>query len=221
MHIIINGSGGTTEYLAEAMLESKHRVTIIEEDLEAIERLESVLSSRVTLVHGEGCDPDIMRDAGMSEADLFITLSSRDETNLVACELAMSAFNVPRCISSVSSPKNRRIFKALKIETVSATELIARMVEEQAITADMRMVFSLREGSIIMVEIKLPSKMRHREGIQVSELPAIREAQLIAVVRENGLEMINGDTYLLPGDSIIAAVESDSEEEFRHTIKHL
>ena len=48
----------------------------------------------------------------------------------VACEIAMTAFNVPRCIANVNNPKNGRIFHEVGIEPVSSTELIARMVEE-------------------------------------------------------------------------------------------
>ena len=139
MYIVIVGGNMTAEYLISAMRENRHRVTVIEEDLEIVDRLVEVLPTQVTVVHGDGCDSEAQRDAGVGDADLFIALTGHDETNLVACEIASAAFDVPRCIASVRSPKNERIFREVGIEPVSPTDLIARMVEEEAVIGDMRM----------------------------------------------------------------------------------
>ena len=173
------------------------------------------------VIEGDGTDSAVQLDAGVDDADLFIALMGHDETNLVACEIAMTAFNVPRCIASVNSPKNGRIFREVGIEPVSSTELIARIVEEEATVGDMRMVFSLREGDIVMVETKLPTKMKHHDGVRVADIPFTHDTQLIAVIRDDNFTMIVGDTILHPGETIIAATKSSSEDEFRNTIRRL
>ena len=119
------------------------------------------------------------------------------------------------------SPKNERIFREVGIEPVSSTGLIARMIEEEAVIGDMRMVFSLREGDITMVETKIPTRARHKDGIQVADIPLPRQANFIAVVRDGDFEMINPDTVLRPGETVIAAAKADAEEEFLRVIKHL
>lgn len=221
MIVVINGGGTTTEHLVVRMLEQRHRVTIMEEDLETVEHLAEVMPRQVTIVQGDGCDSEVQRDAGMAEADLFIAMTGHDETNLVACELAMANFHVPRCIANIGSPKNEKIFRLLGIEPVSSTELIARMVEEEAVIGDMRMVFSLREGDIIMAEGKLPQRMRNREGIRASKITLPKEVRLIAVIRDEAVEMISADTYLMPGETVVAAMKSDAEAAFKATIKRL
>ncbi len=221
MYIVIVGGSMTAEFLISAMQDQRHRVTVIEEDLETTDRLIEVLPKRATVVMGDGCDSEIQRDAGVADADLFIALTGHDETNLVACEIAMTAFDVPRCIASVRSPKNERIFKEVGIEPVSSTDLIARMVEEEAVIGDMRMVFSLREGDITMVETKMPTRMKHKEGIAVADIALPRQANFIAVVRDGDFEMINPDTRLMPGETVIAAAKADAEEEFLRVIKRL
>ena len=168
MLIVISGGSTTAEYLINMMLEQNHRIVVIEEDHDSIEHLAEALPPEVLLVEGDGTDSAVQLDAGVNDADLFIALMGHDDTNLVACEIAMTAFNVPRCIANVNSPKNNRIFKEVGIEPVSSTELIARMVEE-----------------------------------------------------EDGLEMINGSTVLMPGDTVIAAVKSEAEEEFHAVLRHL
>ena len=46
MYIVIVGGNMTTEYLVSAMKGNYHRVTVIEEDLETVERLVEVLPRR-------------------------------------------------------------------------------------------------------------------------------------------------------------------------------
>ncbi|MGN0959617.1 MAG: NAD-binding protein, partial [Coriobacteriales bacterium] len=58
MYIVIVGGNMTTEYLVSAMKGNHHRVTVIEEDLETVERLVEVLPRRVTVVYGDGCDSE-------------------------------------------------------------------------------------------------------------------------------------------------------------------
>lgn len=221
MFIVISGGSTTAEYLISMMLEQNHRITLIEEDRETIDHLADTLPPEVLIIEGDGTDSAVQLDAGVDDADLFVALMGHDETSLVACEIAMTAFNVPRCIANVNNPKNGRIFHEVGIEPVSSTELIARMVEEEAIVGDMRMVFSLREGDIVMVETKLPAKMRHKDGVRVADIPFSHDTQLIAVIRDDEFVMITGDTVLYPGETIIAATKSDAEEEFRNIIRHL
>lgn len=221
MIIVINGGGTTSEHLAVRMLEQRHRVTIIEQDLETVERLAEIMPRQVVIVQGDGCDLEVQRDAGMGDADLFVAMTGRDETNLVACELAMATFHVPRCIANVSSPKNEKIFRLVGIEPVSSTELIARLVEEEAVIGDMHMVFSLREGDIVMAEGKVPQRMRNASGITASKLKLPKDVRLIAVVRDDAVEMIDPDTVIMPGETVVAAMKSDAEESFKAAFKRL
>lgn len=221
MFIVISGGSTTSEYLISMMLDQNHRIAIIEEERETVDHLANTLPPEVLIIEGDGTDPAVQLDAGVDDAELFIALMGHDETNLVACEIAMTAYSVPRCIASVNNPKNGRIFHEVGIEPVSSTELIARMVEEEAIVGDMRMVFSLREGDIVMVETRLPQKMKHHDGVRVADIPFSHDTQLIAVIRDNDFVMITGDTVLLPGETIIAATKNTAEEEFLNTIRHL
>lgn len=221
MFIVISGGSTTAEYLISMMLNQNHRITIIEEDRETADHLADVLPSDILIIEGDGTDPAIQLDAGTDDADLFIALMGHDETNLVACEIASTAHNVPRCIASVNNPENNRIFREVGIEPVSSTELIARMVEGEALAGDMRMLFSLNDSNIVLIETKLPAEMHHKEGVRVSEIPFLSNTKLIAAKHDGQYDMISDDTVLHPEEKILAATESDAEEQFREIIKHL
>ncbi len=221
MHIVISGGSSTAEYLISMMLKEGHHFTVIEEDSDTIDRLSEVLPPQVMIVEGDGTDPSVQRDAGVDEADLFIALMGHDDTNLVACEMAMVNFDVPRCIATVNSPKNEDIFEAMDIEAVSPTRLIARMVDEEAAIGDLRAVFALREGDIAMITMQLPEDMHHSEGIRVGDLPPLSGVKIIGVLRDEDILMATDDLVLLPGENIVTAVKADDEKEFRALLKRL
>ena len=131
MLIVISGGSTTAEFLISSMLHKGHRIVVIEEDREQIEHLSEALPPQVLIVEGDGCDSTVQLDAGVDDADLFVALMGHDDTNLVACEIAMTNFRVPRCIATVNSPKNERIFKEVGIEPVSSTKIIGRMIDEK------------------------------------------------------------------------------------------
>lgn len=221
MQIVISGGSTIAECLVPTMLENGHRVTIIEEDKETLGRLAEVISPQVLLVEGDGCDSDVLRDAGVSRADLFISLMGHDDANFVACQLAQTECGVPRCISTLNSPKNESIFRKTGIEPVSSTALIARMVEEEAIMGDMKTVFYLREGDIIMIKTTLPANLRHKAGVEVADIKLPEGVKLIAVSRNEDFEMIAQDSILYAGEAIVAAVKAGAEEKFRAVIRKL
>ncbi|PKQ16521.1 MAG: TrkA family potassium uptake protein, partial [Actinobacteria bacterium HGW-Actinobacteria-7] len=51
-------------------------------------------------------DASYQEDAGVSRADVFVAATGDDDDNLVSCQLAKTAFGVPRAISRVNNPKN-------------------------------------------------------------------------------------------------------------------
>ena len=220
MFIIISGGSVTAEFLVNMMLEQHHRIVIIEEDRETLEHLSDVLDPQVLIVEGDGTDSSVLLDAGADEADLFVALMGHDDTNLVACEIAMTAFHVPRCIANVNSPKNIRIFREVGIEPVSSTEIIAQMVEEEAVLGDMRMVFSLREGNIVMVREQV-SRDVGDGGVRVADVGLGETARIIAVERDGDSVMVAPDTVLLAGETVVAAVKSGHEEGFCKTVRSL
>lgn len=221
MQIVISGGSTIAECLVPTMLENGHRVTIIEEDRETLGHLTEVISPQVLLVEGDGCDSEVLRDAGVQRADLFISLMGHDDTNFVACQLAKAECGVPRCISTLNSPKNESIFRKSGIEPVSSTALIARMVEEEAIMGDMKTVFYLREGDITMIKTTIPLSLKRKKQISVSDMHLPDGVKLIAVARNGDFEMITDDTVIFPGESIVAAVKADAEEKFRSVIRKL
>ncbi len=86
MNVIVVGAGQVGSHIAERLSKEGHKVAVIEEDREKEQLLKSKLNALV--LRGSGTSAEILEQAGIQGADLFIAVTDQDEVNLVACLLA-------------------------------------------------------------------------------------------------------------------------------------
>jgi trk system potassium uptake protein len=216
VYIVINGGGKVGSYLAQTLLDAGHEVAVIEKREEVVEKLVAELPRRALVIHGDGCDATYQDDAGMAKAEVFAAVTGDDDDNLVACQLARVAYGIPRAISRVNNPKNEQIFNALGIEAISSTNIIGRMIEEEATVGDIRTLASLRKGNMAIVEIELPVDRCVVCNKPVAELKLPPNCVLVAVVREDDtIDTVHGETLMGPGDTVIAFTSVDSERALK------
>ena len=55
------------------------------------------------VVSGHSAHPEILRQAGAEDADMIIAVTSSDEVNMIACQIAYSIFNTPTKIARIRS----------------------------------------------------------------------------------------------------------------------
>jgi trk system potassium uptake protein TrkA len=95
MEIIIAGAGRVGFRLAKA-LSPKHNVTIMDKNVEALERIRENID--VLTLPGHVQDPDSYEALRGREVDLFIAVTDSDEVNLVSCIIADEKIRVKRKI---------------------------------------------------------------------------------------------------------------------------
>ena len=137
MKVIILGAGQVGASVAEGLVSEENDITIVDNDGARLAQLQDRLDLRTVV--GNGASPSIMRSAGAEDADMIIAVTQSDQTNLVACKLAHSVFNVPTRIArlrsrdfledaSLLSPENFAVDFALCPEQV-ITDYIRRLIE--------------------------------------------------------------------------------------------
>ena len=223
MYIVINGGGKVGEYLANVLLNSGNEVAIIEKDEETADRLSMTLEGRYLVIRGDGCDSIYQEDAGIRKADVFVAATGQDDNNLVSCEIASRIYGVPRCIARVNAPKNRRIFRALGIEGISSTELIATMIEEETLAGNVHAVSSLSHGNVVLEELPVPhlKTFDNREGALVYDVEMPENSLIVAVSSRDSVEVVNEDSVLRPGDTAIVIADRGVLGEVRRIFREL
>jgi len=127
MTVIVVGGGKVGFYLARTLMEHGHKPRIIEESKETCARIANDLD--IPIFCGDGSTIEALQNAGIEEADALISVTGKDENNLIACQLAKKEFHVKRTVARVNNPKNMSIMKQLGVDIpISSTDNIARLL---------------------------------------------------------------------------------------------
>lgn len=120
MKVVILGCGRLGAHLARRMDREGHQVTVIDRVGESFARLGA--DFRGVMVLGTGIDEDILRRAGIENADAFIAVTNGDNTNAMAGEIARLVFKVPKVIARMYDPVREDTYQTLGLmETVCPT----------------------------------------------------------------------------------------------------
>lgn len=212
MYIVIVGGGKVGYYLAKDLLARGHEVTIVEKDGRKCQRIADELGSIV--LEGE-CDPDLLQAAGASRADVLITVTGEDEVNLVVSKIAKHLFHIPRVIARVVNPKNRKVFHQLGINvTVSATDIITSLIEQEVIAQEILHLLSLKRGELEIVEIHIPSDSPALKRM-VQDLPLPAESVLISIIRGDQVILPKRETTFRANDTVLALTATSKVEELK------
>lgn len=212
MYIVIVGGGKVGYYLAKDLLARGHEVTIVEKDGRKCQRIADELGSIV--LEGE-CDPDLLQAAGASRADVLITVTGEDEVNLVVSKIAKHLFRIPRVIARVVNPKNRKIFHQLGINvTVSATDIITSLIEQEVVAQEILHLLSLKRGELEIVEIHIPSDSPALKRT-IQDLPLPAESVLISIIRGDQVILPKGETTFRANDTVLALTALSKVEELK------
>ncbi len=216
MKVIILGAGQVGASVAEGLVSEENDITIVDSDGARLAQLQDRLDLRTVL--GNGASPSVMREAGGEDADMLIAVTQSDQTNLVACKLAHSVFNVPTRIArlrsrefledaSLLSPENFAVDFALCPEQV-ITDYISRLIE----FPEALQVLSFAGGRVNLVAVHA-----YEGGLLVGKpikymrelLPPDMDARIAAIFRRDQPVFPAGDTVVEAGDEVflLAAAE--------------
>jgi trk system potassium uptake protein len=126
--IVIVGCGRVGASAAENWDSAGHEVIVLDEETRAFERLPSSFGG--TAIRADGTDEDVLRRAGTEGADVFLALTEGDNRNVMAAQLALEAFEVPRVIAKINDPVRAAAYAELGIGTICRTGLMVDALNE-------------------------------------------------------------------------------------------
>ena len=208
MFVIIVGGGKTGENLAIQLIHGGHRVIVIEDRPEVLERLRKEIPPEA-VVAGDGSSPAVLEAVGIHQAQVLAAVTGEDEANLVITTLARFEFSVPRIIARVNNPKNAWLFtEDMGVDVaLNQVDILTKMIAEEMSLGDMMTLLELRKGEYAIVEEKIHEQAAV-VGKSLRELSLDNECVLVAVLRKGQLIIPRGDTVLQPVDEVIALVHS-------------
>ena len=214
MYMILVGGGNVGQHLAKRLIADGHEILLLERVQSQLARLATLIGEENVMI-GDGCEMIVQKKAGFGRADIVLAVTGEDEDNLIVCQMAKVVWNVKRVLARVNDPSHVDVFQQAGIdETVSATGIIYSLLEQQINPDSLIPVGALERGSIEVVEAHLSSRSAV-VGKRVRDITLPPSTNLVWILREDHGHMVDGDTMLMAGDTIVALVPNERAGELR------
>ena len=128
MKVIIVGCGRGGARRARQLDAEGHTVAVVDQQVSAFDRLGREF--RGNMVVGNCIDEAVLRRAGIEGADCFVSVTSGDNRNLMAAQIAQRIFKVKRVITRLYDPIRESVFREMGLETFCPTTLGADLIRE-------------------------------------------------------------------------------------------
>lgn len=214
MIVVIANGNLEAAYVIDSFKEDKHnKIIVINSDKEVAEYL--MKRQHVSVYVGNPWRIYALEEAGVYDADLFISLSDNDTDNYVSCILAKKVFNVRKCICVVKNPDNVEIYKKLGIDSViSSTYLLTQYIKTESLEGNLIRSMNLDSNKIVMVEATLLSKYRIcNKAIMDIHFPPY--ANIAYIMRDNEFIIPKGNVVLKPRDTLVIACDKADEDSLK------
>jgi trk system potassium uptake protein TrkA len=208
MKIIILGAGQVGSSAAENLVSEANDITVVDTDAGRLAELQENLDLRTVI--GNAASPSTLKSAGADDADLLIAVTQSDQTNLCACRIAKTLFNVPTRIARLRQDEvvlhpvlldenNFAVDYAISPEQV-VTDYIVRLIEFPGALQ----VIEFAGGLVSMVAVPAVKGGwlvgRPLREIR-SRMPGV-DARIAALYRRDSPVTPRGDTVIEHGDEV-------------------
>ena len=208
MKIIILGAGQVGSTVAETLANEANDITVVDLDGSKLRSLQDHFDIRT--VRGHASHPDVLARAGAEDADLVLAVTSSDETNMVACQVAYTVFRTPTKIARVRSAEYLRHSKlfaadALPVDLlISPEQLVTEYIRRLIGTPGALQVLDFAEGRVQLVGVKAyygGPLVGHALRELPTRMPAI-ETRVAAIFRRGVAITPEGDTVIEVDDEV-------------------
>ncbi|WZL72026.1 TrkA family potassium uptake protein [Clostridiaceae bacterium 35-E11] len=122
-YIVIVGCGRLGSHLASLLSKARKSVVIIDKDEMAFNRLTEEFSGFT--IQADAIEIDTLLHAKIDKADVVVTTTNDDNTNIMIAQIAKSIYKVPMVIARLFEPSRQKVYEELQIETLCPTVLSA------------------------------------------------------------------------------------------------
>jgi trk/ktr system potassium uptake protein len=119
MRVVIVGCSRVGALVATMLARDGHQVTVVDINKDSFNRLGPDFPGEMVL--GNGIDEDVLRKAGIEQAEGFASLTNGDNRNIMAAQIAQEIFHVPRVITRIYDPIRENVYHELGLNTTSPT----------------------------------------------------------------------------------------------------
>ena len=206
MKIVILGAGRIGGSLARNLSNSNYEVCIVDEDKNKLSDLEDKLD--IMTVEGHASHLNTLKKSGLDNETTLLAVTSNDEVNIVACQLAKKVFKVKKTICRFRDDvyfDQLSVFGEGVIDIpISPEDEITSHLKELIDHPGSNQIESFANGKVKLVSVKAKKKGklvgRELKGIK-EDMPNI-DAFVPTIYRKGNPFIPSGDTIIKENDEI-------------------
>lgn len=197
MHIIIVGCGRVGTELAYRLFQKGHQVAVIDQVAASLSNLSAEFRGHT--VQGEALATDVLRRAGIEQADGLAAVTNSDSLNAVVAHVARTVYHVPQVVVRNYHPRWRALHEAFGFQVVSSTSWGAQRIEELLYPTFARCVLSAGNGEVEIYELVVPEAWY---GRSLKDLLPVGECLAVALSRAGKATLPSSEDRLEAGDIV-------------------
>ena len=213
-NIMLIGASKTALYLADMLIKGRSSVKIIEKDPEVCDIVCERLSSKASVVCGDGMSREILLEEGVDGLDALVALTDRDEENILISFYALSK-QVQKVIAKVNRNELSSISENLGLETTfSPKNIVADILVRYAraignsIGSKVETLYSLFGGNAEALEFNVEQDFEFA-GVPIKKLETKPGILVAGITRGNEALIPGGDDCILSGDKVIVVAKGE------------
>lgn len=209
MRLAFIGTSSLALTTAEMLLEAGHEVVFIEKDKARIEDLSERMDAG--FLHGDGTEPDVLRDAEPDNTDVLFCLLDSDQTNIIAALVGRS-LGFKRVVPRIANPQFQRICNELGLEdTVLPNRAVASHLVDLLHGEKSLEMSSLIRGDAEVFNFVVSEK----DAVRLERLRLPRDTRIVCLYRNDTFTLPEQVSALQEGDEVILVTHKDRLAELK------
>ncbi|MEY2700048.1 MAG: Trk system potassium transporter TrkA [Pseudomonadota bacterium] len=227
MKIIILGAGQVGVSVLASLASEANDIVVVDSKSDILNDLHDRFD--IGTVQGHASHPDVLKRAGAESAELLIAVTSDDETNMLACQIAHTLFNVPKKIARVRAIEYlayNQLFgsSGLTIDVViSPEQIITNFIERLLEHPGATQVLDFAEGRVRLVSVRA-LKGGPLVGREIRELhlhmPSVH-ARVTAIFRDGKPIIPNGKVTIEINDEVFFVAPAEEIKDVMSELREL
>ena len=136
MKVLIIGCGRVGSTVAKRLASEGWEVTAVDEKEGALSRLGEDWTGG--FVVGHGMDTDVLREAGIEDADAAVVATDGDNTNIVIGQVAQKRFGIDCTVVRILDPARAEFYRQRGLRTVCPTSTAIDVLTEAVRSCEIR-----------------------------------------------------------------------------------
>lgn len=213
--VMIVGGGRSAYYLAKIIGKLNISVKIIESSHEKCQHLSEELSQAM-IIEGDGTDRDLLEAENMEDVDAFITMTGRDEENLVTALYAVER-GVDKVIAMMSRVNLSFIINKLGLESIVSPKLITAghiigyvRGLQNSTGSIVESLYKIADGKAEIISFVAIKGAKSILNIPLRELRLKREVLIACIQHGSRVIVPHGNEQIQEGDKVLVVTKDDT-----------